>query len=67
MLGGADTAFSATCPADLVAAAKSRSNIKSDADLLLYALAKVALEDDFGWKAMQLKGSIPDDVELEFF
>jgi hypothetical protein len=41
---------------DLVAAAKEKSGIKSDTELLEYALAKVALEDDFGAK----------DIDIEF-
>jgi hypothetical protein len=31
-----------------------------------YALAKVALEDDFGAKLVARKGSIPPDLKLDF-
>jgi hypothetical protein len=50
----------------LIDAAKMRSGIKSDTKLLEYALASVALEDDFGRKLLALKGSVPKDIDLEF-
>ncbi len=31
-----------------------------------YALAKVALEDDYGAKLLALKGTVPADIDLEF-
>ena len=48
----------------LLAAAREKSGIASDTELLEYALSKVALEDDFGEKLLRLKGSIPKDVEF---
>ena len=45
--------------ASLVEAAKARSGIKSDTDLLEYALARVALEDDFGQKLIAREGRAP--------
>lgn len=50
---------------DLVAAAKEKSGIASDTELLEYALAKVALEDDFGPKLVRRKGRVAQDVDLE--
>jgi hypothetical protein len=50
----------------LVKAAKARSGIKSDTELLEYALARVALEDDFGSKLIARKGRIPKDLDLEY-
>jgi hypothetical protein len=50
---------------DLVAAAKKKSGITSDTELLEYALAKVALEDDFGTKLIRRKGRIAQDVDLD--
>lgn len=50
----------------LVKVAKARSGIKSDTDLLEYALARVALEDDFGQKLIARKGRVPRDIDLEF-
>jgi len=50
----------------LMAAAKEKSGIASDTELLEYALAKVALEDDFGAKLVRRKGRIAKDIDLEF-
>jgi hypothetical protein len=49
-----------------VQAAKARSGIKSDTDLLEYALARVALEDDFVRWMLARKGRVPRDIDLEF-
>lgn len=48
----------------LLSAAKAKSGIKSQTELLEYALSKVALEDDYGQKLLARKGRVPDDVEL---
>ncbi len=48
----------------LLSAAMERTGIRSQTKLLEYALAKVAMEDDYGAKLLEMKGSVPDDVEL---
>jgi hypothetical protein len=48
----------------LLSAAKAKSGIRSQTELLEYALAKVALEDDYGAKLLAMSGTVPDDVEL---
>jgi hypothetical protein len=50
----------------LIQTAKERSGISSDTALLEYALAKVALEDNFGAKILARKGRVSPDVDLEF-
>jgi hypothetical protein len=50
----------------LIKAAKARSGIRSDTQLLEYALAQVALEDDFWQKLLSLEGTVPRDIDLEF-
>ena len=50
----------------LIDAAHARSGIESDTELLEYALARVALEDDFGQKLIALKGSVAERIDLEF-
>jgi hypothetical protein len=50
----------------LIEAARARSGIKSDTELLEYALACVALEDDFGQKLLARRGRVPKDLDLEF-
>jgi hypothetical protein len=51
---------------DLIAAAKEKSGITVDTELLEYALAKVALEDDFGVKLVRRKGRVAKEIDLEF-
>ena len=51
--------------ATLVAAAKKRTGITSDTDMIEVALATLALEDDFGAKLVRRKGSVPKDLDLE--
>ena len=53
LLAGARGRIAGRIRKQLVDAAKARSGIKSDTDLLEYALARVALEDDFGQKQVQ--------------
>jgi len=66
LLAGARSRIAGRIRKQLVDAAKARSGIKSDTDLLEYALARVALEDDFGQKLIARKGRISPDIDLEF-
>jgi hypothetical protein len=50
----------------LLNAAKRRTGIESETALLEYALAKVAIEDDFGAHLAKLRGTVSKDVDLEF-
>jgi hypothetical protein len=65
LLTGDNSALGARVPHRLVTQAKERSGISSTTDLVEYALAKVALEDDFGSKLVARKGTIPTDIKLE--
>lgn len=65
LIGTKDKTIAGRVPSALVEAAKTRSGIQSDSELLLYALSKVALEDDFGPRLLALKGSVPKDVVLD--
>ena len=65
LIGTKDKTIGGRVPTALVEAAKARSGIQSDSELLLYALSKVALEDDFGPRLLALKGSVPKDIELD--
>jgi len=65
LIGARDRTIGGRVPSALVEAAKTRSGIQSDSELLLYALSKVALEDDFGPRLLALKGSVPKDVALD--
>lgn len=48
---------------DLVAAAEAKSGLEGS-DLLEYALAKVALEDDFADRLLARKGAISQEIDL---
>jgi hypothetical protein len=50
----------------LLQAAKDSSGVRSDSELIEYALARVALEDDFGDRLFRHEGKVPKDVDLEF-
>jgi hypothetical protein len=65
LLKGENSRIGGRIRRDLLAAAKKKSGITSDTELLEYALARVALEDDFGTRLVRRKGRIPQDVNLE--
>ena len=65
LLGAKDKTIGGRVPSALIEAAKARTGIQSDSELLLYALSKVALEDDFGSQLLARKGSVPKDVVLD--
>jgi hypothetical protein len=65
LIGAKDKTIGGRVPSALVEAAKLRTGIQSDSELLLYALSKVALEDDFGVQLLARKGSVPKDVALD--
>ena len=49
----------------LIQAAQQTSGLEGS-ELLEYALAKVALEDDFAEKLLALRGTVSRDIDLEF-
>lgn len=65
LFAGDNIALGARVPRRLVDRAKERAGISSTTELIEYALAKVALEDDFGGKLVDRKGSIPADIKLD--
>jgi hypothetical protein len=50
---------------ELIAAAKKRAGLSSDTDVIEIALARLALEDDFGARLVRSKGSVPRDINIE--
>src|ERR1700687_1878028 len=66
LLAGAMGRIAGRIRKQLVDAARARSGIESDTELLEYALARVALEDDFGPKLIAREGRVPQDIDLEF-
>lgn len=65
LLGAAkNTRVSGRVPSELIEAAKKRAHVTSDTELLELALARLALEDDFGVRLVARKGSVPSDIDL---
>lgn len=63
---GPKTQVGARLPKRLLETAKKNSGLTSTTEVLEYALAKMAIEDDFGPKLLALEGTIPADIDLEF-
>jgi hypothetical protein len=64
--GGKDARIGGRVRRRLIDAAKANAGISSDSELVGYALARLALEEDFGAKLAALKGSLPPDFNLGF-
>jgi hypothetical protein len=64
--GEKDARVSGRIHRKLLDAAKAKTGIQSETALLEYALAKVAIEDDFGQVLLCLRGTVSKDVDLEF-
>ena len=52
--------------AELIAAAKARTGLQSDTELVEFALANVALEDDFAQIFRDVRGTVDPDLGLAF-
>ncbi len=64
LLAGTNRQLGARIPLTLIDGAKISSGIASTTELIEYALAKVAVEDDFGAYLVTRRGSIPKDFDL---
>lgn len=65
LLKGERSSIGARIPKPLVDAARERTGLSSITEIVEYALAKVALEDDFGAKLLARKGRVSKDLDLE--
>jgi hypothetical protein len=66
LLGDAkDARIAGRVSSELVAVAKKRAGLSSDSDVIEIALARLALEDDFGARLARNKGSVPRDFNIE--
>ncbi len=63
---GKDARISGRVSRQLIEAAKHRSAITSDTELIEYALARIAAEDDFVERIYRREGKVPKSVDLEF-
>jgi hypothetical protein len=66
LLGDAkDARVAGRVSSQLIAAAKKSAGLSSDTDVIEMALARLALEDDFGARLVRNKGSVPREVNIE--
>ena len=61
-----DARIAGRISAALLGAAKKRTRVVSDTELLEIALSRLVLEDDFGRRFVRRKGRISKSVDLEF-
>jgi hypothetical protein len=66
LLQGARTSIGARVPKPLIDAAKEKSGLASTTEVVEYALAKIAIEDDYGAKLTARSGKVSKDLDLEF-
>lgn len=62
---GKDARVAGRVSSTLVSAAKRSAGLSSDSDVIEVALARLALEDDFGARLVRNKGSIPRELAIE--
>jgi Arc/MetJ family transcription regulator len=66
-LGGSKSArVAGRVSATLIAAAKRSAGVSSDTEVIEVALARLALEDDFGAKLARKKGTVSKELDIEF-
>jgi hypothetical protein len=61
-----ESRVTARLSAKMVAAAKARTGIETDSDLVKFAIAQLAVEDPFKKAFRELRGSIDPDLDLGF-
>ena len=66
LLGAKDRQMGGRFPTALVEAAQAATSITEPTDLLTYALVKVAFEDNYGRKLLELKGTVPPGTFGEY-
>lgn len=60
-----DSRVTARVSTRMIAAAKARTGITSDSELVKFAIAQLAVEDPFKKAFRELRGSIDPDINLE--
>lgn len=66
LMGGTRRGIGVRTPTPLLDAAKARSGLSSTTQVIEYALAKLAMEDDFGTLLLARRGTVSPDISLEF-
>lgn len=66
LIGSKDERITARLSHALIEQAKRQTGIKGDSELLEFALANIALEDNFAATMNKLAGTVDPDIELGF-
>jgi hypothetical protein len=66
LLSASDSRIAGRVSASLIERAKARTGLRSDTELLVFAIASVALEDDFAETFEKLRGTVDPRLDLEF-
>jgi hypothetical protein len=66
LLGDKSSRISGRVSAALIAQAKRRTGIESDTDLIEFALASIALEDNFAEAFKAARGKVDPDLKLGY-
>jgi hypothetical protein len=66
LLGKKSARIAGRISPELLERAKRRTGIAADRDLIEFALASIALEDDFGEMLLRRKGSVDPTLKLGF-
>ena len=66
LLGDKDGRIASRVSSNLIRQAKARTGLTSDTQLMEFALANVALDDDFAEVFRKLKGTVDPDLELGY-
>lgn len=66
LTAGKDSRISGRVSSELIERAKARTGLESDTELVEFALANVAVEDNFAHVFRELRGTVDPDLDLEF-
>ena len=61
-----DSRISGRVSSELIERAKARTGLESDTELVEFALANVAVEDNFAQVFRELRGTVDPGLDLEF-
>lgn len=61
-----DSRISGRVSSELIERAKARTGLESDTELVEFALANLAVEDDFIEVFRAMRGTVDPDIDLEF-
>lgn len=66
LTGSKDARISGRVSSELIERAKARTGLESDTELVEFALANVAVEDNFIEVFRAMRGTVDPDLDLEF-